>query len=391
MTIDKSIVQRIARCAGITINGREEHDIRVHDERFYSTVVERGTLGLGESYMAGWWDCDRLDELFCRLLVLDRTALLNMSAREWLRGATALFPAREWLRGATAHLVNRQVLRRARDVTRTHYDLGNSFFEQMLDKHMVYSCGYWKGASDLDEAQEQKLDLICRKIGLTEGDRVLDIGCGWGGFVQFAAERYGCRCFGLTLSAPQAEYAAARCAGLPVEIITGDYRLLTVENVGVFDKIVSVGMFEHVGPRNYRTFMEVIQPLLSETGICLLHTIGDNRSKVRADPWLDRYIFPNGVAPSVQQIGRAIEGLFVMEDWHNFGPDYYKTLMAWLARYETSSEQLPAATRMGDEEFRRMWRYYLQSFASAFKMRHLQLWQIVLTKVERGTPYDAIR
>src|SRR5258708_25017341 len=122
--------------------------------------------------------------------------------------------------------------------------------------------------------------------------------------------------------------------------------------------------------------METAQPLLAETGLFLLHTIGDNRSKARADPWLDRYIFPNGVAPSVRQIGQAVEGLFVMEDWHNFGPDYYKTLMAWLARYERNSEPLPVTKRMSDEEFRRMWRYYLQSFASAFKVRHLQLWQI---------------
>jgi Cyclopropane fatty acid synthase and related methyltransferases len=221
----------------------------------------------------------------------------------------------------------------------------------MLDIRMVYSCGYWKGTSDLDKAQEQKLDLICRKIGLTRGDRVLDIGCGWGGFVQFAADRYGCRCVGLTLSAPQADYAAARCAGLPVEITTGDYRQLTVDSAGVFDKIVSVGMFEHVGPQNYRTFMETVRPLLADNGLCLLHTIGDNRSKVRADPWLDRYIFPNGVAPSVEQIGRAIEGLFVMEDWHNFGSDYYKTLMAWHARYDVSSEQLPVEMRLSEEEF----------------------------------------
>jgi cyclopropane-fatty-acyl-phospholipid synthase len=261
----------------------------------------------------------------------------------------------------------------------------------MLDIRMVYSCGYWKGTSDLDKAQEQKLDLICRKIGLTRGDRVLDIGCGWGGFVQFAAERYGCRCVGLTLSAPQADYAAARCAGLPVEIIMGDYRQLTVDSAGVFDKIVSVGMFEHVGPQNYRTFMETVRPLLADNGLCLLHTIGDNRSKIRADPWLDRYIFPNGVAPSVEQIGRAIEGLFVMEDWHNFGSDYYKTLLAWHARYDVSSEQLPVEMRLSEEEFRRMWRYYLLSFASAFRARHLQLSQIVLAKVEPGQPYESIR
>lgn len=378
MTTDQAIVRAIARSAGITINGPAAHDIRVNDERFYSTIVSHGTLGLGESYMAGWWDCDRLDELFYRLLSLDENTQPSIGIREKLRIATA-------------YLTNRQSLGRARHVTRAHYDLGNRFFEQMLDKRMVYSCGYWKEADNLDDAQEHKLDLICRKLGLTPGDRVLDIGCGWGGFVEFAAERYGCDCVGITLSAPQAEYAAERCVDLPVDIITGDYRDLTAGDIGVFDKIVSIGMFEHVGPQNYRTFMKTAHTLLTATGICLLHTIGDNRSKMRADPWLDRYIFPNGVAPSVQQIGRAIEGLFVMEDWHNFGPDYYTTLTAWNARCEAGSEHLPETSRMPDEQFRRMWRYYLLSFASAFKARHLQLWQIILTKVERGQPYNSIR
>ncbi len=137
--------------------------------------------------------------------------------------------------------------------------------------------------------------------------------------------------------------------------------------------------------------METVQPLLSETGLCLLQTIGDNRSRVRADPWLNKYIFPNGVAPSVQHVGRAIDGLFVIEDWHNFGPDYYKTLLAWNARYEDSFKQLPAETKLGDEEFRRMWKYYLMSFASAFRIRHLQLWQIILAKTSRSQTYDSVR
>jgi cyclopropane-fatty-acyl-phospholipid synthase len=378
VTTDQRIVERFARRAGIRINGPDPHDIRVNDDRFYSAVIAKGSLGLGESYMAGWWDCDRLDELFYRLLCLSETVRPNIAVRERLHIGIA-------------HVMNRQSLRRARDVTRAHYDLGNRFFEQMLDKRMVYSCGYWNGACDLDEAQEQKLHLICRKLGLSEADRLLDIGCGWGGLLEFAAEHHGCRGVGITLSAPQAQYAARRCSGLPVEIITGDYRDLRKENVGVFDKIVSVGMFEHVGPRNYRTFMETMGSLLSETGLCLLHTIGDNRSKVRADPWLDRYIFPNGVAPSVRHIGQAIEGLFVMEDWHNFGPDYYKTLLAWHERYQASAEQLPVFTLMDDDEFVRMWRYYLQTFASAFKARHLQLWQIVLSKPRRRQRYDSVR
>ena len=222
------------------------------------------------------------------------------------------------------------------------------------------------------------------------GLRLLDIGCGWASFVTFAHERYGCTSIGVTISGPQAAYAKARCAGMPITIVHADYRRINRRDHGRFDKVVSIGMFEHVGPKNYRTFMEVVADVLTEDGLVLLQTVGDPISRMRCDPWLDKYIFPNGVAPSIQQLGRAVEGLFVVEDWHNFGPDYYTTLMSWndnlKKRFPTLSLDIPEPP----ERFYRKWEYFFTSFASAFKMRRLQLWQIVMS---RGTlpAYNSVR
>lgn len=363
----ESLVRTLLEHAGIAVDGPAPHDLRVHDARFYERVVADGSLGLGESYMDGWWSCAQLDEFFCRLL----RARLDTKVR---------LPWRQVLAAAVARVLNRQSSGRAVQVADVHYNLGLEFFEAVMDPHMAYSCGYWKDAKTLEQAQEAKLDLICRKLQLSGRDRVLDIGCGWGSFVAFAAERYGAASVGVTISAPQADYARRRCAGMPVTIEATDYRTISRRRHGRFDKVVSIGMFEHVGPKNYRTFMRVVDDVLADDGLFLLHTIGDNVSRMRCDAWLDRYIFPNGVAPSVRQIGRAIEGIFVMEDWHNFGPDYYPTLMAWCDNLRKHAGELSLELSLPREKFFRMWEYFFTSFASAFKTRTLQLWQIVLSK-----------
>jgi cyclopropane-fatty-acyl-phospholipid synthase len=254
-----------------------------------------------------------------------------------------------------------------------HYDIGNDLYEKMLDSRMIYSCGYWKDAQNLDEAQENKLELTCRKLKLAAGQKVLDIGCGWGGTARYMAEHYGVEVVGATISQAQAELARTRCAGLPVEILLMDYRDLK----GRFDKIVSIGMFEHVGPKNYRTYFSKVSELLKEDGLFLLHTIGSNTSAISTDPWIERYIFPNGVIPSAQQISAAFEGCFVMEDWHNFGSYYDQTLMAWRENFDRAWPELKQSY---DERFRRMWDYYLASCAASFRARDNQLWQIVLSK-----------
>jgi len=344
--------------AGIRIDGPDPHDIRVHDPRLFGRVLAGGSLALGEAYMDGWWDCRRLDEFFARVL----RARLDDRVR-----------SRTWLWAALkARLLNRQTLRRAARMARHHYDLGNDLYRRMLDRRMIYSCGFWSGARDLDEAQERKLELVCRKLGLGPGMRVLDIGCGWGGAARYAAERYGVEVVGITVSRRQAELAREVCAGLPVEIRLQDYREVT----GTYDRIFSLGMFEHVGPRNHRAFMEVVRRCLAPDGLFLLHTIGGNRSVRRTEAWMDRYIFPGSVLPSARDIAGAAEGLFVLEDWHGFGPDYDRTLMQWYRNFLDGWNELKSRY---DERFRRMWTYYLLSCAGSFRARRNQVWQVVLS------------
>ncbi len=187
------------------------------------------------------------------------------------------------------------------------------------------------------------------------------------------AEQAGCSVTGINISREQIAFARGRTKGLPVEIVQQDYR----DVQGMFDAVVSVGMFEHVGSRNYRTFMEIAHRSLRDGGLFLLHTIGSNVMHRTGDRWLNRYIFPNSHLPSAAQITRAAEGLFILEDWHNFGAHYDQTLLAWNRNFEAAWPRF--ADRYG-ERFRRMWRYYLLSCAGVFRARSIQLWQIVLSK-----------
>lgn len=374
----QAIVHSLLEKAGLEVDGPAPHDPHIHDRRFYERIVSQGSLALGESYMDGWWSCERLDEFFVRLL----RANLERDGK---------LPWRQALAVATARIVNMQSSRRAAQVANVHYNCSVELFRAFLDPRMVYSCAYWRNSDTLAQAQEDKLELICRKLNLSSNDRLLDIGCGWGSFLKYACERYKCESVGVTISGPQADYARRNCAGLPITILASDYREISDKRHGRFNKIVSIGMFEHVGPKNYRSFMRVVGNVLADDGVFLLHTIGDNFSCIRCDPWLDKYIFPNGVAPSVQQIGKAIEGVFVMEDWHNFGPDYYKTLMSWHGNLKENYPSLRLEHPMPKDRFYRMWEYFFASFASAFKVRHLQLWQIIMSKGASGSAYPSIR
>jgi cyclopropane-fatty-acyl-phospholipid synthase len=352
-------VERLLGDAGVTLDGDRPWDPRIHDERLFRRVLAQGSLGLGEAYMDGWWDCPRIDELFHRLLRagMDRRFLHSLP---------------ELVEVAKAWLWNLQRASRAREIGRRHYDLGDDLFHAMLGRREIYSCGYWRDAATLDEAQEAKLDLVFRKLGLKPGMRVLDIGCGWGGAARFAARRHQVEVVGITVSEDQVAIGREACRGLPVEIRLQDYRALK----GRFDRIFSLGMFEHVGCRNYRRFMQIVRERLEPDGLFLLHTIGGLRSVRSVDPWLGRYIFPNSMLPSMSQICAAIEGLFVMEDWHNFGADYDRTLLHWHQNFE---DAWPKLAPCYDERFHRMWRYYLLSCAGTFRARRNQLWQIVLS------------
>ncbi len=365
------IVSGLFARADIRMDGQRPWDIDVHDGRFYRRLLSDGTLGLGESYMDGWWDCASLDELCCRALRagLDRQVRFNLGAAV----ATAV-----------AVCLNLQNRRRARVVGKVHYDLGNEFFAAMLDPAMQYSCAYFHGTNDLAEAQRRKLGLICRKLGLKAGMRLLDIGCGWGGLAKFSAERHGCSVVGITISREQQAYAADSCRGLPVEIRLQDYREVTE----TFDRIASVGMMEHVGYKNYRAFMETAYRCLRDGGLFLCHTIGGTASTVRSDPWIGRYIFPNSMLPSAAQVSRAAEDLFVLEDVHNLGADYDKTLLAWERNFSRSWERFRPAY---GERFGKMWRFYLLSCAGAFRARSLELYQFVFSKGGVPGGYESVR
>jgi cyclopropane-fatty-acyl-phospholipid synthase len=360
----KEIVKEVLALADIQVNGARPWDITVHNESFYDRVLSKGSLGLGESYMEGWWDSQSVDGVIQRVLSAHLDERMTFNWQTVYAYLKAIFTNLQDKKGSL------QVIDR-------HYQLGNDLYAAMLDPTMTYSCGYWKEATDLHEAQKAKYDLICRKLRLQPGMKVLDIGCGWGGFAKYAAEQYGVCVTGITLSKNQVEYAQQACAGLPVEILLRDYRDVNER----FDRVLEIGMFEHVGEKNYRTFMEIVHKVLKPNGLFMLHTIGGNTSTAVGDPWITQYIFPNGHIPSIAQVGTSIEGLFVMEDWHNFGVDYDKTLMAWFANFDANWSKLEG--KYGNR-FYRMWKYYLLACAGAFRARDIQLWQVLLSK--KGVP-----
>ena len=358
------IVQELLQTADIEVNGSHPWDIQVSNPAFFRRVLQEGSLGLGESYMDGWWQCERLDMFFHRVLKYQLDKQIPHHFRDTLRVMAA-------------RLTNLQSRRRAWIVGKEHYDLGNDLFSLMLDSHMQYSCAYWKEATTLEEAQTAKLRMICDKLQLQPGMSLLDIGCGWGGLAEFAARHYGVSVYGVTISAEQQKLAQQRCAGLDVNIVLQDYRDLEQK----FDRIVSVGMFEHVGPKNYATYFEVVNRNLKPDGLFLLHTIGALKTDMAVDPWINKYIFPNGCLPSARHISDASEPWFVMEDWHNFGADYDTTLMAWHQRFLAGWPQL--AQNYG-ERFKRMFSYYLNACAGAFRARDIQLWQVVFSHGVEG-------
>jgi cyclopropane-fatty-acyl-phospholipid synthase len=368
-----SVLQALCSKAGVRINGDAPWDIQVKDKRVYEQVLSRGSLGLGETYIQGLWECDRLDELFARLLKLDPGRQLPGRLR-----------ARLIWRVLRQRLINHQSPKRAFTVGERHYDLGNDLFEAMLDSRMNYSCGFWQNADTLEDAQVAKLDLICRKLELKKGESLLDIGCGWGGLAEYVARHYDVQVTGITVAREQWSYARQRCAGLPVRIELMDYRDLQ----GRFDKVVSVGMFEHVGKKNYRTYFDCVKRLLKSEGLFLLHTIGSRKTTEVADTWINKYIFPNGKLPSARDIAEAAEDCLLIEDWHNFGQDYDRTLMAWKHNFDKAWPRLKS--KYG-EQFYRMWTYYLLCCAGYFRARQGQLWQLVFTKMNRSGIYRSVR
>lgn len=357
--------------AGIKINGQKPWDIRVNNDKFYSRVLSGGSLALGESYMDGWWDCKKLDEFFYKVFCsgLDKKIDLKELA----------------ILVTKSKLLNMQSIFKSKKVTIIHYDLGGSeFYGDMLDKRMEYTCAYWKNASTLEKAQEAKLDLVCRKLGLKKGDKVLELGSGWGGFSRYAAGKYGVKVECYNIAKKQVEYSRKKVGKLPIKYYLKDYRYAK----GKFDYVVSIGLCEHVGYKNYKKLMKLAHNRLKKDGLFLLHTIGSTYSRSSTDPWIDKYIFPGGVVPSIAQLSRASENLFVLEDLHNFGSDYDKTLMAWKKNFRKNWHKWEG--KYG-ERFKRMWEYYLDSSAGIFRSRKNQLWQIVFSKGGIPGGYKTVR
>jgi cyclopropane-fatty-acyl-phospholipid synthase len=368
----KKRVENLLQGTDILINGTRGWDIRVKDERFYARVIADGSLGFGEAYMDDWFECDQLDECL--------TKLLRHDVRSKLKPSLSLIA--DSLR---ARYTNMQTKKRAFQIGEQHYDVGNDLYQLMLDKTLTYTCGYWKDVDSLQAAQEAKLDLVCRKLGFKPGDRILDIGCGWGSFMKYAAEKYGVQCVGVTVSKEQVKLGQEFCKGLPIEFRLQDYRDVNEK----FDHVISIGMFDHVGAKNHRTFYEVVDRCLKDDGLFLLHNMGVDETMVACEPWIAKYIFTNSTIPSMAQLGKAAEGLFHTEDWHVFHSSYYDlTLMAWLRNFV---EHWPKLKHAYTERFYRMWTFYLCAFASMYRSRSIQLWHIVYSKKGIMGGYDYVR
>jgi cyclopropane-fatty-acyl-phospholipid synthase len=358
-------VDLLAR-ADVQVGGSRPWDLQVHDERLWARLLRDGTLGAGESYVDGWWDTPALDQFIDHIL----RARFDESLREnWTLVAQAV----------RARVLNLQSITRSFDNGQHHYDIGNDLYEAMLGGRLLYTCAYWHNANTLDEAQDAKLDLVCRKVGLKPGMRVLDLGCGWAGFASFAAERYGVTVTGYTVSQEQVRWAKDHYPNLPIDIRLDDYRNAT----GTFDAVVSIGLMEHVGWKNYRGYMQLVDRLLAPGGVAFVHTIAGNVPRSHIEPWFDKYIFPNAVLPTLSRLASAMEGILIPEDVHNIGEHYDRTLMAWWDNFDAAWPTLRA--RYG-ETFYRRWKYYLLSCAGAFRARSQQLFQLVMTRPGTTAP-----
>lgn len=354
------LVTQLLKRADIEVNGSRDSDIQVHDESFFRRFLKDGRVGLGDSYVEGQWDCNDLSQMFYKLTrskVVTAKDKRNLSFMKTILKAK-LLPAGNIKR---SHLIGQK-----------HYDIGNNLYQKMLDPRLVYTCGYFLDETELDKAQEAKLELICKKLKLKPGMSILDIGCGWGSFAKYAAEKYDVSVTGVTISQEQINLGKKLCEGLNVDLKYQDYR----EVEGQFDRIVSIGMFEHVGKNYYETFFKKANTLLKDDGIFLLHTIGTNESEW-SNEWLTKYIFPGGYLPSLKHVSAASEGSFVLEDFQNFGPSYDKTLNKWFENFNSNWDSIKVDY---DEHFYRMWKYYLLSSAGGFRSRFAQLWHFTLTK-----------
>lgn len=361
----RSAAELLLSSADIRIDGERPWDIRVRDRRAFIHALCLGSLGFGDGYVAGWWTCDDLEEMAFRLA---RARLEERVAERLPRAlATRLL----------ATLLNQQTPLGSLQVARRHYDLGNDLFLAFLGARKNYSCGYFDETHDLDVAQTQKLELLCRKLRLAPGERLLDIGGGWGEFARYAAQHHGVRVTSINISDEQLRFAREYCRGLDVELVRCDYR----DMAGRFDKVAAIAMFTHVGYRNYRAFFHKVHELLDPDGVFVMEGIWGSVATKTLDAWMEKHIFPRSQLPSAAQTFSASEGLFSVEHLHNFGHAYAKTLRAWKQNLERAWPSLRARY---DDAVLRVFQYYFQMCAGYFRARAVHNWQLVYTKRELG-------
>ncbi len=342
--------------------------MEIHDSGFFRRLATRGKLGVGESYTASEWDSDDLVGLF-ELLLRNAAAAADRHAR-----VRRLLEARP-------RLNRRNGLPGARRNIAYHYDLGNDLFRLMLDETMTYSCAIFEREDEsLADAQRRKYRRICEQLRLEPGDRVLEIGCGWGGFARFAAQEYGCSVTGLTISAEQAAVARERTAGLDVRIFEQDYRL----HEGSYTKIASIEMLEAIGERQFPTYFETIDRLLEPGGTACIQTIlvpDDRWDRYRKAPdWIERYVFPGCLIPSLTALTRAMtrSSRLMVHEVDEIGSHYAETLRRWRMNFH---ERIDDVRALGyDERFERTWDFYLAFSEAAFRTRALRDVQLTLTR-----------
>jgi len=362
--------------ADIHINGDRAGDISIYNNQLPERIFREGSLGIGESYMDKWWDSTKLDITLTKAHRADLDKKILKHWRIW----PVLFST------MIENIITNPQKKKAFEIGKKHYDVGNELYSRMLDKRMVYSCGYWKSARTLDKAQEAKLELCCKKLGLKKGDKVLDIGCGWGSFLFYAEKRYKIKGVGLTVSKEQKKH----CDSIDrknITVLLTDYRTMHEK----FDHIISIGMFEHVGWKNYPSYMSVVDRCLKPGGKFLLHTIGQDKASISVNPWIHKYIFPHGHLPALRQIKNAAQGKLHIWDVHEIGKDYDPTLMSWFANFDKHWKEIRKKHPKYDEKFYRMWKFYLLSCAAGFRTEKLRVWQILLSKENKPARYKIVR
>jgi cyclopropane-fatty-acyl-phospholipid synthase len=348
--------------------------LNVSDDSVWYDIITKANLGIAEGYMHGKIDVDPLP-LFLSLL---NDTSIGTRRKEKFDVLGMVIGAIEAPTQMMGWLFNLQTKELSSRVTKQHYDAGNDLYEVMLGPSMSYTCAYWKDAENLDQAQEAKFNLIMRKLELQPGMKVADLGMGWGTAAAYMHKHGKVNVTGVSLSEKQVEWAQNNLVKDGLRFIWSDYRehCEDPDIVGTYDRIYSIGMFEHIGPKNYEPFFKCIKALLKPDGLAVVHTIGEPDFVAASDQFLEKYIFPGAVIPTLPMATKAFEHHFILEDFQNFGHDYSKTLAAWHVNSLKFFRENPNAY---SPEFQRMWEYYLKMCEALFELRINQLWHFVLS------------